>query len=158
MEGITTDDLRFAEAKFRVWRDRDAVAALVAASVALLVAGSDTPNLRVLAGEDHAEPDEVEAVLNATLHDLGLDPLDRTTAILSVAAELARHAIGDEGAASEVAPILWRLFAHEPMESEWPPAFVRLAYAADAVEDLPWLEGRMPAFMAAAREFVAPAD
>jgi hypothetical protein len=152
------DDLRFAEARFRVWRDRDAIAALVDAAVALLVAGADAPNLRILAGEDHAEPDEVEVVLDATLSDLGLDPLDRLTAILSVAEELAQRVIGDEGAATEVAPILWRLFAREPMGSELPPAFVRLAYAADAVEDLPWLDESLPAFLAAARDFVASPD
>ena len=76
------------------------------------------------------------------------------TAVLSVAGELAEQAIGDEGAAREVAPILWRLFAAEPMTVDWPPAFHRLAMAADAVEDIPWLDSSMPRFMEAARSFL----
>ena len=104
------------------------------------------------------EPDEAAAVLDATLRDLGLDPLDRMAAVLSVARALGEQTIGDDGAAREVAPIVWALFAAEPLTADWPPAFVRLAMAADAVEDLPWLEGSMPEFMAAARAFVGSTD
>jgi hypothetical protein len=156
-EGTGMADLRRAEAKFRVWRNRDAIAEVVAASVELLVAGSDTPNLRILAGEDRAEPDEVEAVLNATLSDLGLDRLTRQEAVLAVGEQLARRAIADEAAAAEVAPIIWHLYAREPMATEWPLAFERLAYAADLLEDLPDAISAMPDFMSAARDFIAAA-
>jgi hypothetical protein len=153
--GATTDDFRLAEADLRVWQNRDAVAEVVAAAVSLLESGLDTPNLRILAGEDHAEADEVERFLDATLHDLGLVPLQRRDAVLAVASRLARRALADEASAEEVAPALWQLFAREPMTAEWPGTFVRLAYAADAVEDLPDSSESMPEFMAAAREFLA---
>lgn len=94
-------------------------------------------------------------MLDATLRDLGLEPLDQLRAVLAVARDLARRAIGDEGVASEVAPVIWRLYARQPLTTEWPPAFVRLALAADAVEDLPDSWNSMPEFMAAAEEFTA---
>jgi len=124
----------------------------VAAAVELLVAGADTPNLRILAGEDRADPREVEEILDATLRDLGLPPLDETGAVLVVARDLARRAIGDEGMATDVAPLIWRLYVRR-IGTELPPAFVRLAYAADAVEDLPELPSSMPDFMQAAKAF-----
>jgi len=156
--GDTTDDLRLAEAEFRVWRHDRAIADLVAEAVALMVAGTDTPNLRILAGEDGADADEVDGVLKGALRDLGLEPLDRRAAVLLIARYLATRAIDDFGAAAEVAPILWRLYASEPMNVDWPPEFGRLAVAADRVVDLPELDGSMPEFMAAARAFVVSPD
>jgi hypothetical protein len=123
-----------------------------------MVAGTDTPNLRILAGEDRADAHEVEVVLKGTLRDLGLEALDSRAAVLLIAKDLATRAIGDSSAAAEAAPVLWRLFVREPMRTDWPRAFVRLAVAADYLEDLPELETSLPEFMAAAREFVARAD
>jgi hypothetical protein len=154
-EGAATDNLRFAEAKLRVWQNREAVGDVVAAAVSLLESGLDTPSLRILAGEDHSEPHEVQRVLNATLRELGLAPQERREAILTVAARLAGEGLADRAHAETVAPILWRLYAGEPMTQDWPPSFVRLANAADGVEDLPWWEGSIPEFMEAAREFLA---
>ncbi|MBA2720453.1 MAG: hypothetical protein H0U52_14615 [Chloroflexi bacterium] len=130
------------------------MAELAAAAGGLLVSGVDTPNLRILAGEDRAEADDVERVLRATLRDLGLVPLERREAVLAVARRLAHEGAIDEASAETVAPTLWRLFAREPMSVEWPDTFVRLAYAADAVEDLPDWSGSLPEFLEAAREFL----
>ncbi len=94
-------------------------------------------------------------MLVATLRDLGLVPLERREAVLAVARRLAHEGAIDEASAVAVAPTLWRLFSREPMNVEdWPHSFVRLAYAADAVEDLPDWSGSLPEFLVAAREFL----
>lgn len=146
--------LRRAEARLRFHGDRESVGDVVAAAVALLVAGMDTPNLRVLAGEDRSEPREVIVTLHATLRDLELAPQSEVEAGILLAADLARRGMADEASARDVAPLIWRLYGPCP-DYPWPDTFVQLALAADAVEDLPWWDEAMPWFMKAARDFLA---
>lgn len=70
------EEFRDAEAAFRQRQSSESQAGLIAAAVGLLVAGVESPNLAVLAGEDSADPYEVASCLEATLRDLGLPPLD----------------------------------------------------------------------------------
>jgi hypothetical protein len=85
--------LRRAEASFRSRPSDPAQSRLIASAVDLLVLGFDTPNLRILAGEDSADTGEVSYYLNATLGDLGLRPLDDRAGVLMVLDEIAADLI-----------------------------------------------------------------
>jgi hypothetical protein len=142
-----------------VRRGAEPIADVVDAAVGLLVAGIDTPNLRILAGEDRADRTEVENVLAATLRDFGREPLDHRAAALLVARDLAASVVADDRRAAEIAPAIWRLYADVGLSAiDWPEPFVRLAHAADSVVDLPWWEGSMPNFLASAQAFLDSDD
>lgn len=124
MEGF-----RDAEAAFRVRRSNASRNDLVAAAVALLLAGVDSPNLRVLAGEDSADLLEVSEYLDATLQGLGLVPLDDMSIAVRTIDQVAQQILDGSIAPRDGAVAIWN--AYFPAASSLGPDVDRLATLAD---------------------------
>jgi hypothetical protein len=105
---------------------------LVAAAVELLIAGVDSPNLVVLAGEDSADLDEVAEYLGATLRDLGLRPLDQVSIALRTIDHAAQEILDGRLAPRDGAAAIWD--AYYPAGSKLGPDVSRLATIADYLD------------------------
>lgn len=123
---------RDAEAAFRRQPSSASRADLVAAAVALLVAGVDSPNLVALAGEDTADLDEVAAYLDATLQDLGLRPLDQTSIARRTIDHVSQQILDGRIPPRDGAAAIWDAFY--PAASALAPDIGRLATIADYLD------------------------
>src|SRR5438034_8225195 len=119
------DRFRDAEAAFRRRPSNSSRTELVAAAVALLLAGVESPNLVVLAGEDSADLEEVSEYLDATLRDLGLPPLDQVSIALRTIDHVAQQIVDGRIAPRDGAAAIWDTFY--PAASKLGPDVGRLA-------------------------------
>jgi hypothetical protein len=111
--------------------------------VDLLVLGFDTPNLRILAGEDSADTPEVTHYLEATLGDLGLVPLGDRATVLAVLDEIASDLIDGRLEPRTAARLLWDTWNPKSWNLDFGPEAQRLAITADGLDDL-WGEPYAP--------------
>jgi hypothetical protein len=137
--------LRRAEASFRSQPSDSAQTRLIASAVDLLVLGFDTPNLRIIAGEDSADTGEVSYYLNATLGDLGLRPLDDRAVVLMVLDEIAADLIDGRLEPRTAARLLWDTWHPKSWDIDFGPEAQALANTATGIDDL-WPEPYAPTF------------
>jgi hypothetical protein len=137
--------LRRAEASFRYQPSTSTQARLIASAVDLLVLGFDTPNLRILAGEDSADLDEVANYLDATLADLGLEPLDDRAVVLAVLDDIATDLIDGRLEPQVAARMLWDTWNPKSWDLDFGPEASALANTAVGISDL-WPEPYAPTF------------
>ena len=145
------DAFRRAEARLMLgWSVADQQG-LIDAAGDLLLAGIDTPSLRILAGEDRADRHEVAQYLRATLVELGLRPLHTGEAADLVAEDLARSLVAGIVSAQAAAEQIWQFLA----DSAHPSTYERLVTAAAIVSDLPETPGAEDDLLREARAFLA---
>ncbi len=135
--------LRQAEAAFRHSPSEPARSRLVASAVDLLVLGFDTPNLRILAGEDSADTPEVTHYVEATLGDLGLVPLGDRATVLTVLDQIASDLIDGRLEPRSAARLLWETWNPKSWNLDFGPEAQTLAFTADGFYDL-WGEPYAP--------------
>jgi hypothetical protein len=127
---------------------------VIDAAVALLVDGFDTPNLRILAGEDSGDLHEVSAYPASTLRDLGLQPLDERAIALRTIDRVVQNVLDGSMAARDGAAAIYDawLSASETLGLD----VSRLATIADYFDD-GWGEWgpRTEAFLSALRMYRA---
>ena len=107
---------------------------MVDAAVALLVAGIDAPELRIVAGDDRADSRELRLDLDRALVAFGLQPISPQAAGIRLAIPIARDIVA--GHASDVriaAKELWALW----LAADEPELLNDLAFTADGFVDAP---------------------
>jgi hypothetical protein len=152
------DDLRDAEAHFRLDPDPGTKQALVDAAVQLLAQGYDTPSLWILAGEDNADEREVESYLDRSLTELGLSQLSEERSVLAVANRDAKALLEGALPTNDAAERLWTLYARHVAggdEGAYPSEFIDLAMDALMVTEELHHPALDPDLAAAASAYVA---
>ena len=115
--------------RFRFQLALDARRSLVDAAVQLLLAGVDTPNVRILAGEDDAPEAEVEHYLEQALRDLRLSPLSMPEAAVQAGHFIAGRLLAGQLDTGAAARQLWNLY----VAADYPSALSDLGAAAEWV-------------------------
>ncbi len=102
---MDTDDLRLIQARWVLGHiTSDQVPGI---AVAALLAGFDTPTLRVLAGESSPIMSEVEPQMERAFAELGLESLEREAAGEVIARSWARSIVAGDVTPYEGAKAIW---------------------------------------------------
>ncbi len=139
---------------------------LPAIAVELLVAGRDTPSVRLLAGSVQPIMSEVGPLFERALRELGLAPLGKQQALRVVARHHAHAILSEEVEPYDGARLIWDEISHEYEPFDEISAFVGLASQIDDYRQmalsspdpyLGYIEACTRDIQAAAREYLVEA-
>lgn len=112
------------------------VTGVVAAATALMIAGVDVPGIVALAGDDHADHDEVLRDLHQASSELGLEPLTADEAVTRAVRSLARAYLNGDIPVAKAARDVWRVFVETDFQVRSDDVR-RLAGVATGLTDVP---------------------
>ena len=110
-------------------------AALVSAAADALGQGVDSPSIRQLAGMDSGEGDDVRAVFDTALRELGIEKPSPREATMLIAAEVARRIEASTVSPYEGAKEIWHLAVG--LHPEHFPELDPFVYAASEWDERP---------------------